>query len=114
MIFRHLSSCLVVGPSQSVKTFLIRRLLHNRRILFEPNVKSIKWCYIYSASWFLEEPEIEFIEELPETYEEGDLLVIDDMMHCLTEKIADIFTAANHHKNMSVILVLQNMFRARK
>lgn len=110
MKFRHPCSCLVVGPSQSGKTFLIRKLLKHR--MYEPNIKRVRWCYTYSAPWFLKEPEIEFIQGLPdpETYESGDLLILDDMMHHLDIKIADLFTATSHHKNVSVILILQNMF----
>lgn len=110
MKFRHPSSCLVVGPSQSGKSTLIRKLVRNCRHMYEPNIKRVKWCYSYSAPWFLEEPGIEFIQGLPETYQDGDLLILDDMMHGLCERIADLFTAASHHKNVSVILVLQNMF----
>lgn len=109
MIFKHPSSCLVVGPSQTGKTTLVRKIIRNRN-MYQPNFKRVKWCYSYSAPWFLKEPEIEFIQGLPETYEQGDLIVIDDMMHRLNEKIADMFTAASHHKNVSVILILQNLF----
>lgn len=109
---QHPSTTLIVGPSKTGKTTLAREII--RRRLYEPNVQKIKWCYSYFAPWFLEEPNIEFIQGLPETYEKDDLIVIDDMMLRLNEKIADLFTAASHHCNVSVILILQNLFpRAR-
>ena len=105
---KHPSSCLVVGPSQSGKTSLVREIIRSRK--YEPSVIKVKWCYSYSAPWFLEEPDIEFIHGLPDSYEKGDLLVIDDLMHRLNEKVADLFTAASHHCTVSVILILQNLF----
>lgn len=105
---KHPSSCLIVGPSQSGKTSLVREMIRNS--IYDTDIKKIKWCYSYSAPWFLEEPNIEFIQGLPESYEEGDLIVIDDLMHRLNEKIADLFRAGSHHKSASVILILQNLF----
>lgn len=106
--FKHPSSCLIIGPSQSGKTSLVREMI--KKGIYEPNIKRVKWCYSYSAPWFVEEPDIEFIQGLPESYEKDDLIVIDDLMHHLNEKIADLFTAASHHCVVSVILILQNLF----
>lgn len=108
MKLKHPSSCLVVGPSQSGKTSLVRKMIRN--CIYDSCITKVKWCYSYSAPWFLEEPDIEFIQGLPETYEENSLIVIDDQMHRLNEKIADLFTAASHHCSVSVILILQNLF----
>ena len=47
---------------------------------------------------------------LPECFEDGDLIVLDDLMKSLNEKVAELFTAASHHCNVSVILILQNLF----
>lgn len=106
--FKHPSSCLVAGPSGCGKTYLVRQMI--KKNIYEPKIRKVRWCYNYPAPWFLEEPDIEFIHGLPENFESGDLIVIDDLMHRLNEKIADIFTAASHHRNVSVILILQNLF----
>jgi GTPase SAR1 family protein len=106
--FKHPSTCLIVGPSQSGKTSLVREMIRNQ--MYEIPIRKVKWCYSYSAPWFLEEPDIEFIQGLPDRYEKGDLIVVDDMMHRLNEKIADLFTAASHHCEVSVIVILQNLF----
>lgn len=105
---KHPCSCLIIGPSQSGKTSLVREMVRKR--IYNTNIKTVKWCYSYSAPWFIEEPFFEFVQGLPDSYEEGDLIVIDDLMHRLNEKIADLFTAASHHCNVSVILILQNLF----
>lgn len=105
---KHPSSCLIIGPSQCGKTSLVREMI--KKCVYDPRIQRVKWCYSYSAPWFLEEPTIEFIQGLPNSYENGDLIVIDDLMQRLNDKIADLFTAASHHCNVSVILILQNLF----
>lgn len=106
------STCLIIGPSQSGKSSLARKMIKND--IYESEFQSVKWCYTYASPWFFEEPQFTFINGLPDKYESGDLVVIDDFMHSLNDKIADLFTAASHHCNISVILILQNIFpRAR-
>lgn len=105
---RHPSSCLIVGPSQCGKTSLVREMI--KKSVYGCDIHKVKYCYSYFAPWFLEEPDFEFIQGLPDSYEKGDLIVIDDLMHRLNDKIADLFTAASHHCEVSVILILQNLF----
>lgn len=105
---KHPSSCLIVGPSQSGKTFLVREMIRN--CIYDSNIKKIKWCYSHPAPWFLEETNFEFIQGLPSSYEEGDLIIIDDLMHQLNEKIAELCIATSHHRSISVQILLQNMF----
>lgn len=105
---RHPSTCLMVGPSQAGKTSLVRQMIKEN--IYEKQFRKIKWCYLYSAPWFAEEPHFEFVSGLPDTYENGDLVVIDDFIHHLDEKIADLFVGKSHHSGFSVILILQNLF----
>lgn len=102
------STTILSGPSQSGKSSLIRQIIKNN--LYEEKPQKVKWCYTYPSKWFLEEPNFTFIQGLPDKYESGDLIILDDFMHALNDKIADLFTAASHHCNVSVILVLQNIF----
>lgn len=106
--FKAPSTTLVVGVSQSGKTCLVRKMI--RENIYEKTIKKVKWIYLYAAPWFLEEPNIEFVQGMPETFDDCDLIVIDDMMHHLNDRVADLFTATSHHRNLSVILILQNLF----
>lgn len=109
---RHPSSMLIAGPSQCGKTSLVRQMIKKK--VYETNFNKVKWCYLYPASWFAEESEFEFVKGLPQNFERDELIVIDDFLHHLDEKIADLFVAGCHHRQTSVILILQNLFpRAR-
>ena len=65
-------------------------------------------------------PGIKFVEDLPEHIDDyidkskPNLIVLDDLMHETDRRVAQLFTKGSHHKNLSVILVLQNLFQRGK
>ncbi|GFR12718.1 uncharacterized protein TNCT_178911 [Trichonephila clavata] len=102
------STMIINGPSQSGKTYLVRKLISEQ--VFEVPIKKVVWCYKMFQPWFHEEKNIKFIAGLPTEDEKFDLLIIDDLMNSLTNDVAQIFTVGSHHKNFSVILITQNLF----
>ena len=106
--FKHPSCCIISGPSQAGKSSLVRSIIKNN--IYDVNFRKVVWCYSYAANWFTEYPNFQFVCGLPESFEDGDLIVLDDLMKSLNEKVAELFTAASHHCNVSVILILQNLF----
>ncbi|GFQ90597.1 uncharacterized protein TNCT_212121 [Trichonephila clavata] len=102
------STMIINGPSQSGKTYLVRKLISEQ--VFEVPIKKVAWCYKMFQPWFHEEKNIKFIAGLPTEDEKFDLLIIDDLMNSLTNDVAQIFTVGSHHKNFSVILITQNLF----
>lgn len=108
MKFKHPSCCLVVGPSQIGKSSLVKNIIRNN--MYNIKFRKVIWCYSYPAKWFANYREFHFVRGLPEKYEDGDLIILDDLMSSLNDKVADLFTAASHHCNVSVILILQNLF----
>jgi hypothetical protein len=63
---------------------------------------------------------VHFIEGLPDieefTSDETNLLILDDLMSAASgsTSVANLFTRASHHRNMSVILILQNLYHQGK
>ncbi len=61
---------------------------------------------------------VEVSDVIPDTFEnliENTLIVIDDLMtSAYTKSICDLFTKGSHHKNISVILITQNLFHQGK
>lgn len=108
-MFKHPSTCIVVGPSQSGKTTLVRKLI--RENVYNFPIKKIKWHYSVFQPWFLKEKNICFEEGLPKRID-ADLIVIDDLK--LSDEVSQLFMVNSHHCKVSVILILQNLFPRNK
>ena len=122
MTFKHPFSMIVSGPSASGKSVWTRNLLISTQI--QPSPERIIWCFgqrqsLYDDIW-KKIPWIEFVKGIPdyqisENYidtNKKNLLVFDDLMteaKC-DQRIADLFTRGNHHRNLSVVYLTQNLF----
>lgn len=106
--WKHPSTCIICGPSQTGKTSLVRKMIKNK--IYDHEIKKILWCYSTWQPWFLEESNISFLQGLPKAEETYDLIIIDDLMNSLTQDVSQMFTVGSHHKNYSVILILQNLY----
>lgn len=102
------TSTLLVGPSRAGKTSLVRRIIAEN--MYDPPIRNVIWSYKVFQPWFVEEKNFCFIRGLPDSTQEGDLLVIDDCLYNLSQEIAEYFTVHSHHGNMNIILILQNLF----
>ena len=94
--------------------------------MIEGAPEKIIWCYgIYQPAY--EEmqrtiPNLTFIEGVPSDLESminpsiRNLVVLDDLMQDLSnnERITSLFTKGCHHRNLSVIFLLQNIFHRGK
>lgn len=112
----------VAGPSQSGKTQWIYNLLSNQTYLLESPVKRIKWYSPYEH--IPPFSNIQSYTKLPweEGAEEEDTLEDVEGGHCLlvfddfgletrnSKEMTNYFTRHSHHKNISIIQVLQNLF----
>jgi len=120
--FSHPFSCVIAGPSQSGKTVFVRKLLKGLHLYIDEPPERIVWCYgiqndnqLNSIKNGTSVP-IEFIDGLPDlnifSSNDRNLLILDDLMSIAgkNKETADLFTKHCHHKNISVILVLQNLF----
>lgn len=120
--FTHPFSCVIAGPSQSGKTVFLRKLLKGVHLFVDKPPENIIWCYgvqndeqINSIKQSVNVP-IEFVEGLPDlnafSLNQRNLLILDDLMADAgkNSEVASLFTKHCHHKNISVILVLQNLY----
>ena len=120
LTFEHPFSMIVACPSRSGKTQWVIDLLVNMETHVIPTPTSITYCY---AHWqdkykYLKEkiPLVQFYEGLPSnTYFNtlsNALVVIDDLMDASmsNQSMMNMFTERSHHQNISVILMMQNIF----
>jgi len=127
---QHPFTCILSGPTQSGKTEWVLKLLENRKIMIEPPVEKILYCYgeqqeklerlsekmnkgsnsnIFSLHEGL--PTREMLDRLSAD-DAGKLLILDDLMEDVqqNELVAELFTRGSHHRNLSVLLITQNLF----
>lgn len=113
--FIHPFTIMVCGPSSCGKTTFVLKLLDSL-----PNVCNIsKFCHVvwcHGGGTIPKCPQITRVHEgVPEVEDmdgQPQLYIIDDLMHEAghSGKVLDLFTKYSHHKNISVILISQNIF----
>lgn len=125
-MFEHPTSMIVCGPSGCGKTYFIAQLLNNIDTSFDTQINKVIWCYTednsinYIKNMTIQSNnptlhEIEFIKGVPSSFENPNndaiLIVLDDlMMDAYNSQVSNLFTRSSHHRNISVILITQNIF----
>lgn len=120
MKFVHPSNILISGPTGCGKTQFVSQIIRNHYIDPFPN----HILYLYSE-WQQEYdkltdsvPEIIFQRGFPDKLMENlnpknrNLLILDDQMSKIgdTKELADLFTKGSHHRNLTIIYIVQNLF----
>ena len=127
-VLQHPFTCIVAGCTQSGKTVWVKTLLENAQTTISPSPQRIIWCYGQWQPLYFDMvrtmPGIEFNEGIPESIDKPDyldvsqrnLIVLDDLMaqSGKDKRIADLFTRGSHHRNLSVIYIVQNIFHQGK
>ena len=116
--FKHPFSCIVSGPSGSGKTSFVRRFLQNRRDLCTEPIFAggIVWCYGEKSAVPSDLPANYRIHEgVPEDFGNANadpsLVILDDLLtDVYSKQVCELFTRGSHHRNLSVILITQNLF----
>ena len=118
--FIHPSTHLVAGPTGSGKTYYVIKIILEK--LIEPMPSRIVWIYSEWQKIYTDlkdkNPNIEFKSNLDAyLYESFDpkktnLLIIDDKMSNKTEanQMLRYFTEGSHHRNLTIIYIVQNLF----
>ncbi|CAF1015597.1 unnamed protein product [Brachionus calyciflorus] len=119
-VFKHPFTCTIAGPTQSGRTWLIKKILTFNNSIFDQPPQNILYCY---STWqtnfenFGEiYPKIKFKQGLPDIDEINpslnNLVILDDLMKECEEdqSIQKLFTIDSHHKNISVFFITQNIF----
>ena len=125
--FKHPSNILIVGPTGAGKTQFLSRCLEKG--LFQPRPTRIIWIYgewqeAYDEALGMSKigilAPIEFVkneQDYSSVYEslqptERNLLILDDQMSETKgdSSVANLFTKGSHHKSVTVVFLLQNLF----
>ena len=123
--FKHPAMIMVVGPTQSRKSYFVEQLFKSHSIKYPSRkAKHVQWFYtqwqpLYDRLQATLGKGITFTQGLPEVNDNlenindqvQNLWVLDDLMDEAVNSsvISQLFTRGRH-RNLSVILLLQNMF----
>ena len=124
--FRHPTTILIAGPTFSGKTTFVKRLIRTRMV--QPPPERTIWVYkekddkAEMESMGREFPGIQFYSELDSGLldrinpRERNLVILDDVMTEAGESksVASMFTQGSHHRNMTVVFLVQNLFQQAK
>jgi hypothetical protein len=117
-----------VGPSQSGKTTLLKKLLHYSHLLLTKTWKYVLLFYKYDQAVYTTMLNERLISEKVQINEygvdydfimgkitpfkaDGSLLIFDDSLTDLPKNFDQVFTNLSHHNNCSIILLTQTLFR---
>ena len=124
--WKHPFPALIAGPTCCGKSQFVKRLLESGEDIIYGVPENIIWCYgVYQSAYDGMQrsiPNIHFVEGVPSDLEsminpsKRNLVVIDDLMQELSNdpRITSLFTKGCHHRNLSVIFILQNIFHRGK
>lgn len=108
---------MIAGPSGCGKTCFVLKLLK----LFREPFENILWCNAEPNAVPKEirsSTKLEVCESLPESFKSvpnNSLIILDDLMtEAYNKNVCELFTKGSHHKNISVILITQNVFHQGK
>jgi len=115
---RHPFTALVAGPTGSGKTRFVFKLIENADVMIQPQPSKIVYCYGEYQQLFDNYADVDFRQGLPDLQDfdgsEPVLLIVDDLMNETDESVANLFTKGSHHRNASVIFLVQNLFHKNK
>ena len=119
----HPFTCIVSGPSGSGKSSLIKSIIEENVI--EPRPNKIVWLYAEDQPLYKslkDDNRVEFIKGIPDDLEsqfdirDNNVLILDDLMTQLhsDERLTRLFSVGSHHKNLSVVFIIHNLFHQGK
>ena len=106
----------ISGPTGCGKTTLVQNLLNSRSQVIYPPPNITSYFFGEHQRSFLSMKDVRFYEGLDDLnsikFGEPHLIIIDDLMSeaSKSEQISNLFTKGSHHRNVSVILLIQNFF----
>jgi len=114
----HPFTALVAGPTGSGKSTFVFKLIENASVAISPPPSRIVYCYGEYQPAFDAYPHVDFRRGLPNSDDfDGStrvLLIVDDLMDDADRSMADLFTRGSHHRNVSVVFLVQNLFHKNK
>ena len=115
---KHPFTCIIAGPTGCGKSTLVKDILTHRHDMICPVPDQIIWHYGEWQPMYETMPEVQFVEGLPDVKQRDakkkTLVILDDLMTETDKSVSNLFTKGSHHRNLSVIHLVQNVFDKNK
>ena len=112
--WQHPFTCLVAGPTGCGKTQWVLNFINHLSEMMQPPATRIIYSYgEWQPSYRTLPTHVELQEglgDIPENAKQPTLLVIDDQMNEVDKTVTRLFVKGSHHRNISVIYIVQNLF----
>ena len=127
-VFKHPFTMIVSGPTSCGKTHFLKDMLQQNEKVCSPAPERIAWLYkrwqpLYGEIQRTVFPRVEFMRGIPIDLESDsffdprtrNMIVLDDLMSTSAKdpRINDLFTEGSHHRNLSVVVLNQNLYFSR-
>ena len=117
-LFNTPTTIIISGATGSGKTTWLKKVLQNAS-LFKTKPDRIVYCYGVWQDSFKDMHEVEFRKGLDIPGNDGGdhmIIVLDDLMSQVVQSPSaeSLFTEGSHHRNITVIFILQNLFQQGK
>lgn len=106
---------MIAGPSGCGKTTFLKKMLFEMLTSRQIEMENIVWFNAIKAaipSYF--ENRVKICEKIPDNFDEiqnNSVLIFDDLMtDAYTKPMCELFTKGYHHRNLTIVLITQNVF----
>ena len=111
----HPFSLIISGPTSSGKSTLLFKILENLHDNTSPCIERVVFIYGVYQDVYKKYPNFFFTDDLDYMDANTDIptvIILDDVMSSISnsKKLEELFTRGVHHRKVSVILTLQNLF----
>jgi hypothetical protein len=110
----HPFTSVIAGPTGSGQSMFVRWFVHNIKHMVTPKPDRVLRCYGEYRTLYGTVKWIEFQQGLPDLDNldprEKHFIILDDLMDETDQRLASLFTTKSHHKNISVMYIVQNLF----
>ena len=121
--WEHPSNFWIAGPSKSGKTMFVRKMIRHCKWKFDPPIKKVVFVYSVWQDTYREMKKefgslVQWVQGLPDDpyaffSDTPGLLIVDDMMGQMESKHKQVgkwFTQGTHHMDVSLAVLVQNIF----
>jgi hypothetical protein len=114
----HPFTSVIPGSTGSGQSVCVRKFVHNIQHMMMPSPDKIWWCYDVHQPLYGTVDGVEFVHGLPDLDvldpAVKHLIIIDDQMDDVDKKVANLITKYLPLRNLSVMLIVHNLFSRNK